>query len=141
MEEGELSADAAEPGVCRFDCDVCRCSCQCTFVENKRHTIANGLKRNTMKYKPIESLESQRECGRSLFFDYARKNLDNYPIREFQDVDSHSEFELVNNIATKKAINTSTHTAMQCDPILGCAFRLVFRYLPVLIFRKSGYSA
>jgi len=38
MEEGELSADAAEPGVCRFDCDVCRCSCQCTFVENKRHT-------------------------------------------------------------------------------------------------------
>jgi hypothetical protein len=24
---------------------------------------------------------------------------------------------------------------------LGCAFRLVFRFLPVLIFRNSGYSA
>ena len=118
MEEGELLADAAEPGVCRFDCDVCRCSCQCTFVENKRHTIANGLKKNAMKYKPIESRESQRECSWLLFFDYVRNNLDNYPIREFQDVNSRSEFKLVNNIATKKAINTSTHTAMQCDPIV-----------------------
>ena len=53
MEEGELSADAAEPGVCRFDCDVCRCSCQCTFAENKCHTITNGLKKNAMKYKPL----------------------------------------------------------------------------------------
>ena len=116
MEEGELSADAAEPGVCRFDCDVCRCSCQCTFVENKRHTIANGLKKNAMKYKPIESCESQREGGCLLFFDYVRNNLDNYSIPEFQDIDSRSEFKLVNNIATKTAINTSTHTAMQCDP-------------------------
>ena len=38
-----------------FDCDVCRCSCQCTFVENKHYTIANGLKKNGMKYKPIET--------------------------------------------------------------------------------------
>ena len=101
MEEGELSADAVEPGICRFDCNVCQCSCQCTFVENKRHTIANALKKNAMKYKPIESRESQREGGCSLFFDYVRNNLDNYSIREFQDVDSCSEFELVNDIATQ----------------------------------------
>jgi hypothetical protein len=116
MEEGELSANAVEPGVCRFDCDVCRCSCQCTFVENKRHTIANGLKKNAMKYKPIETCESQMEGGHSLFFDYVRNNLDNYSIQEFQDVDSRSEFELVTDIATKTAIDTSTHTAMQCNP-------------------------
>ena len=30
---------------------------------------------------------------------------DNYYIQEFQDVESHSEFELVNDIATKTAIN------------------------------------
>jgi hypothetical protein len=116
MEEGELSADAVEPGVCRFDCDVCRCSCQCTFVENKRHTIANGVKMNAMKSKPIETRETQREGGRSLFFDYVRNNLDNDSVREFQDVDSHSEFELVTDIATKTAIDTSTHTKMQCNP-------------------------
>jgi len=115
MEEGELWADAVEPGICRFDCDVCRCSCQCTFVENKRHTIANGLKKNAMKYKPIESRESQREGGCSLFFDYVRNNLDNYSVPEFQDINSCSEFKLVNDIATKTAIDTSTHTAMQCN--------------------------
>ena len=106
MGGGELSADAVEPGVCRFDCDIFRCSCQCTFVENKRHTIANGLKKNTDKNKPIEARESHREGGCSLFFDYVRNNLDNYSVREFQDVDSRSEFEIVNNIATKTAIET-----------------------------------
>ena len=117
MEEGELSAeDVVEPGVCRFDCDVCRCSCQCTFVENKRHTIANGLKKNGMKNKPIETQESQREGGRSLFFEYVRNNLDNYSVREFQDVDSRSEFKVVTDIATKTAIDISSHTAMQCNP-------------------------
>ena len=40
-EGGQLSADAVETGVCCFDCDVCRCSCQATFVENKRHTMAS----------------------------------------------------------------------------------------------------
>ena len=115
MEEGELSADAVE-GDCRFDCDACRCSCQCTFVENKRHTIANGLKKNGMKYKPTETRKSQREGGCSLFFYYVRNSLDNYSVREFQDVDSRSEFEVVTDIATKTAINISTHTAMQCNP-------------------------
>ena len=116
MEEGELLADAVEPGVCRFDCDVCQFSCQCTFVENKRHTIANGLKKNAMKNKPIEIRESQREGGRSLFFDYVRNSLDNYSIQEIQDVDSRSEFEVVTDIATKTAIDISSHTAMQCNP-------------------------
>jgi hypothetical protein len=60
--------------------------------------------------------ESQREGGRLLFFDYVKNNLDNYSVQEFQDVDSRSKFELVTDIATKTAINTSTHTAMQCNP-------------------------
>jgi hypothetical protein len=85
-------------------------------VENKRHTITNGLKMNAMKSKPIETHETQREGGCSLFFDYVRNNLDNYSVREFQDVDSRSDFELVTNIATKTAIDTSTHTKMQCNP-------------------------
>jgi hypothetical protein len=115
---GKLSADAVETGVCRFDCDVCRCSCQATFVENKRHTIANGFKKNEAKRKPVETRESQREGGRSLFFDYVRNNLDNYSIREFQDVDSRSEFELVTDVATKTAIDASSNTAMQCNPFV-----------------------
>jgi hypothetical protein len=86
--EVELLADAVETRVCRFACDVCLCSCQATFMENKRHTIANGLKKNELKCKPVETRKSQREGGRSLFFDYVRNNLDNYTVREFQDVDS-----------------------------------------------------
>jgi hypothetical protein len=74
MKEGELLTDVVEPGVCRFDCDVCRCSCQATFMENKHHTIANGLKKNAKKCKPIETRESRREGSRLLFFDYV-KNL------------------------------------------------------------------
>jgi hypothetical protein len=85
-------------------------------VENKCHTIANGLKKNAMKCKPIETHESQREGGCSLFFDYVKNNLDNYSIQEFQDVDSRSEFKLVTDIATKTAIDASSHTAMQCNP-------------------------
>ncbi len=116
IEEGELSANAVEPGVCRFNCDICRCSCQATFVENKRHTIAIGLNKNAEKCKPIKTCKSQREGGRSLFFDYVRNSLKNHSIREFQDVNSRSEFELVTDITTKTAINISTHTAMQCNP-------------------------
>ena len=116
-EKGELSADVVEPGVCRFNCNVCRCRCQCTFVENKRHTIANGLKKNEMKKnKPVETRESQREGGRSLFFDYVKNNLDNYSVREFQDVDSRSEYEVITDITTRTAIDVSSHTAMQCNP-------------------------
>jgi hypothetical protein len=115
MKEGELSADAVETGVCRFDCDVCRCSCQATFVKNKCHTIANGHKKNAMKCKPIETRESQREGGRSLLSDYVKNNLDNYSVREFQDVDSRSEFEFFTNIATKTAIDASSYTAIQCN--------------------------
>jgi hypothetical protein len=91
-------------------------SCQATFMENKHHTIANGLKKNAMKCKLIKTRESQREGSRSLFFDYIKNNLDNYSLREFQDVDSCSEFELVTDIATKTAIDASSYTAMQCNP-------------------------
>jgi hypothetical protein len=55
----------------------------------------------------------QREGGRSLFFDYVKNNLDNYTVRDFQDVDSCSKFEIVTDIATKTAINISNNTAMQ----------------------------
>ena len=114
----ELLADAVETRVCCFACDVCLCSCQATFMENKRHTIANGLKKNELKCKPVETRESQREGGRSLFFDYVRNNLDNYSVREFQDVDSRSELQIVTDITTKTAIEASSDTAMQCNPFV-----------------------
>ncbi len=63
MKEGEFLADAVETGVCHFDCNVCRCSCQATLEENKHHTITNGLKKNAEKSKPIKTRESQREGG------------------------------------------------------------------------------
>ena len=88
-------------------------------MENKHHAIANGLKTNAMKCtKPIKSRESQREGGRSLFFDYIKTNLDNNSVREFQDVNSRSEFELVTDIATKTAIDVSSNTALQCNPFV-----------------------
>jgi hypothetical protein len=35
-----------EPGVCQFDCHICKCNYLATFQENKRHTIANGLEKS-----------------------------------------------------------------------------------------------
>jgi hypothetical protein len=118
MKEGKFSANVVETGVCRFDCDVCRCNSQATFNENKRHTITNGLKKNAENSKPIKTRESQREGGRSLFFDYAKNNLNKYSVREFQNVDSCSKFEIVTNIAMKTAIDASNNTAMQCNPYI-----------------------
>ena len=74
MKKGDFPTDDVEPGVCRFDCDICKCSCQATFAEKKRHTISNGLKKNAMKCNPVEQREVQREGSRSLFFD------DNYTV-------------------------------------------------------------
>ena len=62
----------------------------------------------------IKSRESQREGGRSLFFDYIKTNLDNNSVREFQDVNSRSEFKLDTNIATKTTIDPAT---LQCSAI------------------------
>ena len=83
-------------------------------MENKRHTIANGLKKNAEKSKPIKTHESQREGGCSVFFNYVKNILDNYSVREFQDVNSRSEFKLDTNIATKTTIDPAT---LQCSAI------------------------
>ena len=48
QEKGDAPAEA-EPGICRFECDVCMCSCQVTFDESKRHTIAKGMSKNAIK--------------------------------------------------------------------------------------------
>jgi hypothetical protein len=42
----DLPSVEVEPGVCQFDCPICKCNCQATFHENKRHTIANGLEKS-----------------------------------------------------------------------------------------------
>ena len=116
MTIGEVPAVEVDPGLCRFDCDICRCSCQVIFDDNKRHTIANSLKKNAMKSTPIESREAQREGGRSIFFDYVKNSLDNNSVREYQDVDYRSEFDRISDVATKTAIAISNNTAMQCNP-------------------------
>jgi hypothetical protein len=84
MKEGEFLADAVETGFCRFDCNICQCSCQATFKENKRHTIANGLKKNAVKSKPIKTRKSQREGGRSVFFNTSRTVSTTTPSKSFK---------------------------------------------------------
>jgi hypothetical protein len=108
-----------EPGICWFDCDVCKCNCQVTFEECKCQTIANGAARNAAnksKNKPIETRESQQEGGRSLFVNYIWLSVDNYSVQEFQDVDHRMEGEVVSDIATKTAIDVASNTALQCNP-------------------------
>jgi hypothetical protein len=109
-----------EPGICWFDCDVCKCSCQVTFDECKCQTIANGVARNAAnksnKNNPIETRESQWEVGRSIFFDYIKLTIQNYSVQDIQDVDHRSDREIVTNIATKTVINVATSTTLQCNP-------------------------
>ena len=84
----------------------------------KYNFAANSLETNAMKSKPIESRESLREGVCLIFLDYVKNSLNNNSVREYQDVDSCSEFELISNIVTKTAIITSNNTAMQCNPIV-----------------------
>jgi hypothetical protein len=73
-----------EPGVCRFNCDICRCACQATFDNSKRYQISNGLKLiMEKKSKPIKLPESKNKGGCLLFFDYVERSLGNHSIQEF----------------------------------------------------------
>ncbi len=42
----DLPSVEVKPGVCQFDCPICKCNCQVTFHENKHHIIANGLEKS-----------------------------------------------------------------------------------------------
>ncbi len=116
MEKGNYPSNEVEPGVCRFDCNICKCNCQATFDQSKCNQISDGLRKNAEKAKPIVLLESWREGSCSLFFDYIKNNLDNYSVQEFQEVDSHSKNEIIKEIFEKTSINVLNHNLMQCNP-------------------------
>jgi hypothetical protein len=87
------------------------------FEESKRNQIANALRKNAEKGKPhMEMLESQREGGCLLFFDYVKNNLDNYSMQEFQQVDLPSENKMIQDVFTKTSIDVLHNTLMQFNP-------------------------
>ena len=65
---------------------------------------------------PTKLAESKREGGHLLYHDYVMNKLDNYFIREFQQVDSCSKDEIVQDVFTKTSIDTFHDTLLQCDP-------------------------
>jgi hypothetical protein len=115
-EKGGDIPDEIEPGVCHFDCRICKCNCQATFEEIKRNQILNGLRKNVEKGKPIKMAESKREGGWSLFFDYVKNNLNNYSVQEFQQVDSLSKNEVIQDLFTNTSIVVLHNTSIQCNP-------------------------
>ncbi len=116
MEKGDPVKEI-EPGVCRFGCAICECSCQATFEESKRNQISNALQRNAEKVKkPIKTAESKREGGRSLYHDYVKNKLDNYAVRELQQADSRSKDDIVQDVFTKTSTDAFHDTLLQCNP-------------------------
>jgi hypothetical protein len=116
MEKGD-PVEEVEPGVCRFGCAICGCSCQATFKESKRNQISNALRKNAEKgSKPIKRAESKREGGRSLYCDYVKNKLDNYAVRAFQQVDYRSKDEIVQDVFTKTSIDALHDTSLQSTP-------------------------
>jgi len=84
----DLPSVEVEPGVCQFNCHICKCNCQATFQENKHHTIANGLEKSAkQRTKPSETRKLLNKEGRSMYFNYVKNALENNSIRELQDVD------------------------------------------------------
>ena len=116
MQKGD-SVDEVEPGVCRFGCAICGCSCQATFEESKRYQISNALRRNAEKAKKLaKTAESKSEGGRSLYHDYVRNKLDNYAVRELQQADSRSKDEIIQYVFTNTSIDVLNSTSIQCNP-------------------------
>ncbi len=62
-EKGGDVPDEIEPGVCHFNCRICKCDRRVTFEESKHNQISNGLRKNAEKGKPIKMAESKREGG------------------------------------------------------------------------------
>ena len=61
-------------------------------------------------------VESKREGGCFLFFDYVKNNLDNYSVQDFQQVDSRSENEIIQVVFTETSTDALHNTLMQCNP-------------------------
>ncbi len=94
----DLPSVEVEPGVCQFDCPICKCNCQATFHENKHHMIANGLEKIAkQQIKPSKTCESLNKGGCLLYFNYVKNALDNAAVCELQDVDYRSEDEQAND--------------------------------------------
>ena len=92
-----------------------------TFEEIKRNQILNGLQKNEEKTKLIETVELKREGGLSLFFDYAKNNLDNNSTQEFQQVESCSKNEIVHKDIHQclakhvNAVQSKCHVGRACS--------------------------
>ena len=117
QEKGDAPAEK-EPGICRFECDICMCSCQVTFDESKRHTIAKGLLKNAInggKNVSEKSCEARNAEGRSLFFDYVKNNLHDRSIREYQGFDSRLNDDVSNDILVTTANDIYLNESLQSD--------------------------
>ena len=101
-----LPSVEVEPGVCQFDCHICKCNYQATFQENKRHTIANGLEKSAkQRTKPSETRKSLNKEGCSMYFNYVKNALKNNSVRELQDV-----------AITRTSIDVLGNSRLQYDP-------------------------
>ena len=52
-----------------------------------------------------EGQQTQREGGRSLYYDYVKNKLDNYAVRAFLQVDYPSKDEIAQDVFTKTSID------------------------------------
>ena len=102
------SIEEVEPSICHFGC----CICAFDVEESKRYQISSALCMNEGKgTKTIKMAESKWEGGCSLYYDYVKNKLDNYAVQAFQQVDSHSEDEIIQVIITKKSIKIIHNSA------------------------------
>jgi hypothetical protein len=109
------------PGVCQFDCPICKCNCQATFHESKHHTIANGLEKSVKQQtKPSKTCKLLNKGGCLLYFNYVKNALDNTSVHELQDVDYRSKDEQANDAITTTAINVLGSSRLQADPHVMC---------------------
>jgi hypothetical protein len=107
--------DEVEPGVCHFECNICRCACQAMFDESKRCQISNGIKKK-MELKPVELHQSKSKGGCLLFFDFIKNSLNNHSVQEFQQVNFHSKMELIQDISMLAASNILNDVQLQSNP-------------------------
>ena len=117
------------PGVCGFDCFFCGCDCKCVFMEHNWQKITAGIVRDTLwlegqvnAAKNGDSNPSPEGTERSAWTQYIMTGIDNWKVREDQQVDgrSPSPHELLHDMATLAALNANLNPVMAAGANISC---------------------
>ncbi len=130
------------PGVCGFDCMVCKCDCRCVFMQHSQQKIATGVMQVKKWLEDAKKIDSNggdalpEATRRTAWTEFVMLVIKNCNIQESQPVNGRSLDKQLQDVASLAAMDAYLDLMMAQDANVSRGLWKV-----ILLLRNANYCA